>query len=113
MKHLNPFESKKHQILTYDEALKISEFDEKIKQIINVNYPEHGVGAYQNSVIGAYQNSANRYVTSGKSLSVTQTKKILALAKRNNDVKLLELLDKKAKNLKEVERNREINKYNI
>ena len=108
MKYLKTFEGygpggSGGEDITYGEAMKRCEFDGEIKQYVEDNYPEHGYQALP----------PKRFITFGKSLGVGQAKKIMSLAKRNKDQKLLELLDKRLKNIEEVELGMVAKKYNI
>jgi len=112
MKYLKTFEGK--YTFTYGEAKMMSEFDSKIKQYIEDNYPEHGYNAIRHHPMknGKYQ-TTKKFITYGKSLGVGQAKKILALAKRKKDIELLGLLNHRFKNIEEVEMGMTANKYNI
>jgi len=109
MKHLRTFESYDADI-TYGEVLKLHEFDKDIKQHIEDNYPEYGYNARS---FHPDKKDTKRLITWNKTLGVGQAKKILALAKRNKDLKLLGLLSNRFKNIEEVELGRQANKYNL
>jgi len=109
MKYLKTYEGK-YEDITYGDALRLSEFDKYIKQYIEDNYPEYG---YDARFLHPDKKDTKRYITYGKELGVGQAKKILALAKRKKDIKLLDLLSKRNKNIEEVELGRQASKYNL
>lgn len=113
MKYLKTFEGYGED-LTYDQALKLGKYDNEIKQYVEDNYPEHGYNAIHHYPIknGKYQTD-KKYITYGKSIGVGQAKKLLALAKRKNDLKLFNLLTKRTKNIEEVELDMKASKYNL
>jgi hypothetical protein len=113
MKHLKIYEGK-YEDLNYSNVLKLTEFDEDIKGYVEYNYPEYGYNSIAHHPMknGKYDNT-KKMITYGKSLGVGQAKRILALAKRKKDSTMLELLNKRLKNIKEVEISIAANKYNL
>lgn len=105
MKYLKTFEGK-YEDITYGDAMKKSKFDKEIKQHIEDNYPEHSYRPYGDK-------KKKSFITHGKSIGVGQAKKILALANRNKDIKLLGLLTRRFKNIEEVEMGMTAKKYNV
>jgi len=90
MKYLKTFEGR-YEDITYGESLKLHEFDKQIKQYIEDNYPEHG---YDARFLHPDKKDIKRYISRNKTLGDGQAKKIMALAKRKKDIKLLDLLNK-------------------
>ena len=95
----NPIKKIK-RALTYDQAIRQSREEDKIKEYIEKTYPEHGYSSHLHFGSGTFQgrqippfNYNKRYITKGKQIGPGQLKKIKALAKRKKDKKLTDLLD--------------------
>ena len=103
MKYIKYFEKFDLDDLTYGDALKMGRFDKEIKKHIEDNYPEHSYTA----------EPPKNLITFGRSIGAGQAKKLLALAKRKKDTILLDLLNKRTKNIEEVNLDRAVRKYNL